>query len=298
MALKSGRVGIHPSQVDPITGMLLESGGAKKLTDLEDVSISSVTNNQVLTYNNSTTKWKNSSLSNVARSGSYNDLSNKPTGLSTIRIKDNSTGEYKIVGGIRAGATTSQYIDIDMVTSDLKQGYFMTEGVEDYSSGTTCTISDDRLYDENAIIEVFTKNLSNSYIDAPEISLTGVQYNIKLYLPEDINLSVPQPSGITFSTKMDLAGTDVLYYYANLNSTQAAALIENGIVVENPIGVQDTINIAAFDISKITIIKWIDYGMNTQTVYDDLYDVTLTYPALTEDTTFYLRVTNGIGGAV
>ena len=40
MALKSGRVGIHPSQVDPITGMLLSSpGGASDLSDLNDVSI-------------------------------------------------------------------------------------------------------------------------------------------------------------------------------------------------------------------------------------------------------------------
>lgn len=296
MALKSGRVGIHPSQVDPITGMLLETGGAKKITDLEDVSISSATNNQVLMYVSS--EWKNRSLSTVARTGSYNDLSNKPNGLATIRIKDNSTGEYNIVGGIRAGATTSQYIDIDMITSDLKQGYFITKGVLDVSSGTTCTISDDRLYDEDAIIEVFTKNLSNTYISAPEITLSGVQYNIKLYLPEDINLSIPQTSGISFSIQMDQSGTEVLYYYANLNSTQAAALVENGIVVENPIGVQDTINISTFDISKITIVKWIDYGMSTQLVLDDLYDVTLTYPELTEDTTFYLRVTNGIGGAL
>ena len=58
MALKSGRVGIHPSQVDPITGMLLSSpGGASDLADLDDVSIDNPELGQLLVYDGN--KWEN-----------------------------------------------------------------------------------------------------------------------------------------------------------------------------------------------------------------------------------------------
>ena len=89
MALKSGRVGIHPSQVDPITGMLLSSPsgstnyndlsnkpqingvtlsgnktssdlhieGASDLTDLDDVTISNPEAGQLLIYDGD--KWEN-----------------------------------------------------------------------------------------------------------------------------------------------------------------------------------------------------------------------------------------------
>lgn len=58
MALRSGRVGIHPSQVDPITGMLLTSpSGASDLSDLDDVSINDPEEGQQLVYNGE--KWEN-----------------------------------------------------------------------------------------------------------------------------------------------------------------------------------------------------------------------------------------------
>lgn len=60
MALKSGRVGIHPSQVDPITGMLLVNpSGASDLSDLGDVNISDPEAGQILEYNATSEKWEN-----------------------------------------------------------------------------------------------------------------------------------------------------------------------------------------------------------------------------------------------
>lgn len=58
MALKSGRVGIHPSLVDPITGMLLIDVPSD-LSDLDDVGISEPSNGQVLKYNGTSGKWEN-----------------------------------------------------------------------------------------------------------------------------------------------------------------------------------------------------------------------------------------------
>lgn len=59
MALKSGRVGIHPSQVDPITGMLLNgpTPGSISFEDLSDAQISNPEIGQTLQYNG--TGWEN-----------------------------------------------------------------------------------------------------------------------------------------------------------------------------------------------------------------------------------------------
>ena len=93
MALRSGRVGIHPSQVDPITGMLLSGpsgstnyndlsnkpqingvtlsgnkttsdlhieAGASDLSDLDDVQITNPQDGECLMYDSTSEKWINS----------------------------------------------------------------------------------------------------------------------------------------------------------------------------------------------------------------------------------------------
>lgn len=59
MALRSGRVGIHPSQVDPITGMLLNgpTPGSVSFEDLSDAQITNPEAGQTLIYNG--TGWEN-----------------------------------------------------------------------------------------------------------------------------------------------------------------------------------------------------------------------------------------------
>lgn len=52
-------------------------GGASALTDLTDVELSSLASGDALVFNGS--KWANVSLAAVATSGSYNDLTDKPT---------------------------------------------------------------------------------------------------------------------------------------------------------------------------------------------------------------------------
>ena len=62
MALKSGRVGIHPSQVDPITGMLLNGPipGSISFEDLSDVQITDPEDGALLVYDSASGKWVNS----------------------------------------------------------------------------------------------------------------------------------------------------------------------------------------------------------------------------------------------
>lgn len=59
MGLKAGRVGIHPSQVDPITGMLINgpTPGSISFEDLSDAQISNPEVGQTLQYNG--TGWEN-----------------------------------------------------------------------------------------------------------------------------------------------------------------------------------------------------------------------------------------------
>ncbi|MBQ1570461.1 MAG: hypothetical protein IIZ78_04995, partial [Clostridiales bacterium] len=52
-------------------------GGASALTDLTDVELSNLASGDALVFNGS--KWANVSLATVATSGSYNDLTDKPT---------------------------------------------------------------------------------------------------------------------------------------------------------------------------------------------------------------------------
>lgn len=59
------------------------------LSGLTDVDLSNLAAGQTLKYNATSQKWENSSLATVATSGSYADLSNKPT-LGTAAAKDST----------------------------------------------------------------------------------------------------------------------------------------------------------------------------------------------------------------
>lgn len=60
-------------------------GGGGSLATLSDVSLSTPTNNQVLSYQTSgTAKWKNFTIATVGITGAYSDLSGKPTIPSTV----------------------------------------------------------------------------------------------------------------------------------------------------------------------------------------------------------------------
>ena len=54
-------------------------GGSSTLAGLDDVDVSGVSSGDALCYNGTTQKWEDTTLATVATSGSYSDLSNKPT---------------------------------------------------------------------------------------------------------------------------------------------------------------------------------------------------------------------------
>lgn len=195
MALKSGRVGIHPSQVDPITGMLLSSpGGASDLSDLDDVTLSDLENDQIIRYNSTTEKWENKNMP----SGSVSDLSDlDDVAISSVSndqiLRYNSTSEkwenedmpaipaaqvnsdWNAVSGVaqilnkptipaaqvnsdwNAASGVAQILNkpsIPTKVSDLTNGYVWTSGVSASAGATTATITNANIT-TNSIIEVF-----------------------------------------------------------------------------------------------------------------------------------------------
>lgn len=88
---------VYNSQSDTITITASGggSGGASDLEDLRDVNVANPSNNQILKYNVNTQRFENGfvrydevggtpSLSDVATSGSYNDLTDRPTLVNDI----------------------------------------------------------------------------------------------------------------------------------------------------------------------------------------------------------------------
>lgn len=64
-------------------------GGSSTLAGLSDVDVTGASGGDVLSLNGTSGKWEGETLATVAKSGSYNDLSNKPTKLSDF---SNDTG--------------------------------------------------------------------------------------------------------------------------------------------------------------------------------------------------------------
>lgn len=169
MALRSGRVGIHPSQVDPITGMLLggptpgsvsfedladaqisnpEAGqtlifngtgwenefssiSSTTLAALQDVAISSVSNDQILRYDSTSEKWKNEDMPAIPAAQVNSDW-NADSGVARILNKPS----------------------IPTNVSDLTNGYVWTSGISALAGATTATITDANIT-ANSTIEVF-----------------------------------------------------------------------------------------------------------------------------------------------
>ena len=156
MALKSGRVGIHPSQVDPITGMLLSSpGGASDLSDLDDVAISSVTNDQILRYNSTSEKWENEDMPAIPAAQVNSDW-NATSGVAEILNKP-TIPAAQVNSDWNAASGVAQILNkptIPTNVSDLTNGYVWTSGVSALAGATTATITDATIT-TNSTIEVF-----------------------------------------------------------------------------------------------------------------------------------------------
>lgn len=104
-------------------------GGASALSDLTDVQLTSLAAGNALIYDATAEKWVNMALATVATSGSYNDLSDKPTlgtaaaKASTDTVTEDSTalvesgGVFTAIDNARGDVTETQYSAIASILS-------------------------------------------------------------------------------------------------------------------------------------------------------------------------------------
>ena len=88
------------------------------LSGLSDVALSNLAAGQTLKYNATSQKWENSSLATVATSGSYADLSNKPT-LGTAAAKDSTNAvTQNSTDLVESGAVYSEVSSLNSALSN------------------------------------------------------------------------------------------------------------------------------------------------------------------------------------
>ena len=90
---------------------------AENFTDLNDVNLTSVTDNDLLQYDTASGEWQNKSItaagfSAVSTTGSYNDLSNRPN----LTFDGDLSGN---TGGAVAGGASTITLTLDNVNSDV-----------------------------------------------------------------------------------------------------------------------------------------------------------------------------------
>lgn len=157
MALKSGRVGIHPSQVDPITGMLLVSpSGASSMADLSDAQITDPAAGQTLIYNGE--KWENE----------FSSIS--PTTLATLQdvsITDPSDGDYLIYNStedkwINSGSTPGPVVPegSTVTPTDDIQKWLACAGITDKTYTTLAEV----LNDSTTLLALLSNNNASDYL--------------------------------------------------------------------------------------------------------------------------------------
>lgn len=168
MALKSGRVGIHPSQVDPITGMLLNgpTPGSVSFEDLSDAQITDPEVGQTLQYNG--TGWQN-----VFASISPTTLAN----LQDVQITDPEDGAYLVYD-----AENNKWINSTTPpTPVVPEGSTVTP-TDDIQTWLACAGITDKTYitlnevlaDSTALLALMSSNNAVDYLVRSTIWASGV----------------------------------------------------------------------------------------------------------------------------
>lgn len=105
------------------------SGTGISLSQLNDVNVSGVTNNQVLGYNSSTNKWVPVTVSSYGGSVAWSDVTNKPTSISGYGITDCYISGGTIVIGSSSITPITSHQDLSAyATQSWVQNNFLGSG--------------------------------------------------------------------------------------------------------------------------------------------------------------------------
>lgn len=205
-------------------------GGSSTLSGLDDVNVTGVSSGDVLAYNGTSSKWEDKTLADVATSGSYNDLSNKPSiptktsdlnndsnfvsDSSYVHTDNNYTStEKNKLSGIAAGAEVN-------VQSNWNE---TNTGSDAYIQNKPTKLTD--FSNDAGFITKAVSDLTNYYLKSETYNKSEVDQMIQAITTINIEVVQTLPTtGISTTTiylvPKSTAGTQNVYdEYINLDGT-------------------------------------------------------------------------------
>ena len=332
MALRSGRVGIHPSQVDPITGMLLNgpTPGSISFEDLSDAQITDPEIGQTLQYNG--TGWHN-----VFASISPTTLAE----LRDVEITDPEDGEY-----LTYDSTNEKWVNSGAAPGPVVPDGKTVLPTDDIETWLECAGITDKAYttlnevlaDSTTLLALMSNNNASDYlvrsttwasgITANSTAMTDIGANNycantllddatwcdaicnSTYFESVLNVKVPTmtsnttPSGECISST--IYGSYYAYYAFDGNDNTTSAIYNQA---DTYLGYKFT---SAVSVKCVEVVLQSGedarsckvQGSNDNSVYSDLNTYTFTdtktkYPMVNSDDFLYYRILNTaqVGGA-
>lgn len=182
------------------------------LSGLSDVALSNLAAGQTLKYNATSQKWENSSLATVATSGSYADLSNKPT-LGTAAAKDSTNAvTQNSTDLVESGAVYSEVSSLNSALSNKAN----TTDVETADNATRTMIA-----------PIETSPSANAYSIGDFLIYNSVLYKVKAAiiatdaLVVDTNIEVASNLETQIKAKQDTLTIDATPTSASTNPVQS-----------------------------------------------------------------------------
>ena len=196
----------------------LGGGGSSSLAGLSDVTLTTPVVNDALIYDGA--EWANAPLSDVAFSGDYNDLINKPTipttlgALNDVTISGQTSGEVLMYDGSKwVNGSISVPSDIDDL-SDVTITTPTNGEVLKYNNGTWENSPDD-------VGDTVTWNqIQNTGTKIAEISINGNSTDV--YAPTGGGGSYTAGDGI------DITGSTISLEYLSVVSGKVCIVYDDG----------------------------------------------------------------------
>lgn len=168
-----------------------------KLTQLTDVSITNIKNNDALTYNNTTQKFNNTP---VTASRSYNSI-----------VQRDSTGSFQAYGGNFGHLASDDFITASMTVTDLQAGVVKSDTKGVLSTGTITTnniengsITDSKLassISQTAIANTIAKRDGNGNLSMNDCHTNTIHLSSMIGSPSNYLVGNGQDGNISISNE-------------------------------------------------------------------------------------------------
>lgn len=225
MALKSGRVGIHPSQVDPITGMLIGGTGGASIDDTTIASdktwSSQKINTELGNKQDTLTAGSNITIQN-------NVISSTASGGVLPLIKITATSGETVT--LTKGQTVITATEVSSGNYEAEVPEFGTYTVSDGTDSTTVTVDTVKIYEVEIIPTPSVISVTLTLYSATEDQVTVVDEDgthLEQFASGQSSKSItvkvlPSGSNVTFTSSIAKNPSDLSEYYTKtVNVTSA-----------------------------------------------------------------------------